>query len=523
MLWIKDLGRYPMSKVRSVFIITSFSFGSIVISFFTQVFIAKIFGASNELDAFLAAYAIPQYFITVLMSSLGFILIPIFVEYQVSGNGLQLVRIVCNLINCCFPVLSIIILVAIIFAKKILLISAPGLNAASIELASKIFIIIAPTIVLSFINAILRAVYQIEKKFGWQAFAPFLGLLVSLLLLIFWGNVFGIMILAVSALLSAVLETFILLKILVRPLKYVLTFNLREPVLQKILKLLLPLIIIGLITKFSPLLDRYLASMLKEGSISLLNYAYQFAGVLVVLISTGIATVLFPQMALHKAENNVHLLKETIIENLKIIWVFIVPFITIGYSLALPVVILFLNRGEFTLTDSIIVASLLKIYLFGLIGMGLGAITGKIFYVLQDTKTLAVIGFFETVLYVVYTIYLTKLLGLYGIAIGYVIYFFLSISWHFLYIRYKIDLKFDRDILLYIIKTIFAGIMGGATSYFVILLTNSIIIKIILGGTSGVGIYILILVFLKSNELRTIYFSLIKKKNWTMSSSRNIE
>lgn len=512
-----------MRKIRSILIVTSFSFGSIIVSFFSQIIIAKYFGSSYELDAFFAAYAIPQYIISVSISSLGFVLIPLFLEYRVNKDGHTIFKIVSNLINCCIPILFILTFVCVLFAKRILQISAPGLNAQSLDLAIKIFVIIIPTIALSFINSVLRALYRANQKFGWQAFVPFLGLLVGLLLLIFWGKQFGVIILAISFLVSTLLETILLTKVLLRPMKYTLTISLRDPILHKIFRILFPLILIGLMTKFTPLLDRYLASQLKEGSISLLNYAYQFPSVLVVLISTGIATVNFSQLAFHKAEKNIPLIKETILESLKVIWVLIVPLITIGYSLSLPLIILFLQRGEFTLSDSLIVSSLLKIYLLGLIGMGLGAVTGKILYIMQDTKTMAIVGIFEGILYAIYTFILTKLFGVQGIAMGFVIYFSISVIWQFFYMRYKINFNIDMGLILFSSKILFAGILGGSTTYIITLFTTSIIIQIFFGGILGLGIYILILFLLVSDEMKIVYYSLTIRKNWTITFREKAE
>lgn len=500
-----------MSKVRSVLLITLFSFGSIIVSFFSQIIIAKYFGTSRELDAFLAAYAIPQYVISVIMSSLGFILVPLLVEYKVNKYSQIIFNITGNLINSLLPIFLLFTIIGEFFAKQILHITAPGLDEHSLVLSSEILRIILPTVLLSFISSALKSVYQVQNKFGWQSFSPFMGVAIGLFILIIWGDVIGVKILAITTLISSIVETILLLRVIKTERRYFFTINWRDPILRKIFHILFPLILIGALTKFTPLLDRYLASDQKAGGISILNYSFQFVSVLSILISTGITTVIFPQLAFHKAEKNAALFRETYIDSLKKIWLVIIPFITIGYILALPFTIIFFQRGMFTYYDSVTVAKIIQIYLFGLIGMGLGAITGKIFYILQDTKTLAKFGILESIFYIIYTLILSKYLGLHGIALGYIIYFLISITWHFIYVWIKLKIRLEKFDIYFSLQVLFAGLCGAFLSYLITLLTSSFYFQIIIGGSLGLLVYIAVLRFILPDYIKSVLFTLFSK------------
>ena len=52
----------------------------------TQVVIARLFGASAEMDAYLTALVIPLYLESVLLAGLPFVLIPAFVREETTGG-----------------------------------------------------------------------------------------------------------------------------------------------------------------------------------------------------------------------------------------------------------------------------------------------------------------------------------------------------------------------------------------------------------------------------------------------------
>ncbi|MDZ7646834.1 MAG: lipid II flippase MurJ [Cytophagales bacterium] len=134
---------------RSVFIITVFTFSSQLILFVCQIVAASFFGAGNELDAFLAASTLPQYIISVLLGSLGFVFIPFFIDLKTNANQAKAYRLMVSIFNNCIVFLGLITVVGIIFAKPLLELTAPGLGPAALEIGVKVAIITWPTILAS--------------------------------------------------------------------------------------------------------------------------------------------------------------------------------------------------------------------------------------------------------------------------------------------------------------------------------------------------------------------------------------
>lgn len=494
---------------RSAVIITFFTFSGQVVLFISQIVVAAFFGANTKIDAFLAATTLPQYIISVLLGSLGFVFIPFFIDYKMKGEEDKAYDLVKSLLNNCILFLGIITVLGMAFAEPLLRLIAPGLSEEALETAVKVALITWPTILASGPLSLLLSIYQAERKFGWQAAVPFIGAVINLVLLIVLAPLLGVVGLAVATSCGVIIQVILLLKIITNRGRYSFSLSWDEKGVREIFRLLAPMVFVATVTKFTPLIDRYLASGLEEGSISHLSYAFKLTTTISVLVSVGGSTVIFSKMAADFSNSDLNALRKTISFGLRTMWLVIAPVITIAMALSLPVITLLFRRGQFTATDSIVVADLFQIYVIALIAMCLGSVTGKGFYVLRDTKTLAIFGSLEALAYIIYTSYLTKWLGVMGIVIGYVIYFNLSLVWQLLILNHKTGNKTVKPIMQSFTKTTLAALFGGAAAYFVSTLISMILLQIVAGTLAGLVTYLLILAAVRSLELRFILHDIL--------------
>ena len=198
---------------------------------------------------------------------------------------------------------------------------------------------------------------------------------------------------------------------------------------MEVLRLSYPMVLFGILSKCTPIVERHLASGMEQGSISHLGYAFRLLTTSAFLISTGITTVAFPRMALQSALTDVKALWKTISGSFRMMFLVVAPATALGLALALPLVAALFERGKFMAADSLAVCGLLQIYLLTLVATTLGNISSRAFYAIKDTRTLAIFGTVETVAYVLYTAFLASRFGVSGIAWGYVIYFCVSFTW----------------------------------------------------------------------------------------------
>ncbi len=458
------------------------------------------------MDAFLAANTLPQYLIAVLLSALGFVFIPVFVDYASNGDEAGAWQVVNNILSLCTLVLGAIAIAGVIWARPLLHWTTPGLSAESLDLAVQVARFTWPTLVLTGLATLITGIYQAQHRFGWASAVPAIGAALNLVLVALLVRRWGVVGVAVAATVGMTLQFILLTPIILRSGRFRFSFNYGHPGVTQVLHLLWPLLLSSLLVRWTPVIDRYLASGMQEGTISHLNYAFKLLSLITILISTGITTVIFPRMALNTARHDLSALGRTVSNGLRWMWIVTAPAVTVGAALAVPAASVLFVRGRFTPADAVEVGGLLRIYLLALIAGSLGNITARAFYALKQTRTIAIMGVLEAVAYAIYTPLLARRLGAAGVALSYVVYFNFTLVWQFPILRYKMGNQGGRKILLSFCRTAIAALAGGITAW---LITKGFhdLMSQLLAGIAGLAAYGVMLFILGSPEaqlLRTV-------------------
>jgi len=508
----------PLNKIfKAILIVTLFILGGQAVSFITQIIIASLFGAGVYMDAFLAASAVPQYVIAVLLGSLSFVFIPVFVDYIASGRENEAWKIASSVINLCLMVLGALVAIGIFFPGIILHLTAPGLSETTHTLAVQVAVIIWPSLLASGVILLVTGIYQSQSRFGWPAAVSVIGALVNLGLIVLLTRWWGIIGLAVASTTGLFLQVVLLLPVILRRGRYSLMLSFHHPGLLQVLKLLTPLAIANMVGKSTTLVERFLASSMPEGSISHLGYAFRLYGLFALLIATGITTVVFPRMAMNVANQDLMRLRRTMSVSLRFMWLAVAPATTLGIVLALPLVTVVFQRGQFSEVDAIAVTTLLRIYLLSLASACLANITGRGFYVLKDTRTVAILGSIETVAYVFYTAVLAYFWGVAGVALGFVLLFNGSLLWQVIILRYKTGNSGGSTILGSFSRIGLAAGMAGIIALVCRIFIPDFLLQLLFGGALGLVFYALALYGLRVNEAREIWNLLIKRTQITIT------
>jgi putative peptidoglycan lipid II flippase len=497
-------------------LITMFTLAGQGVSFVTQVVAAAAFGARADMDAFLAANTLPQYVIAVSLNALSYVFIPVFVEYLSSGREKEAWQIASTMITLCLLALGALATVGILFATSIIRLITPGLSDHSLQLAGQVAIITWPAIVATGFTSLLAGIYQAQGRFGWPAAVPVMGAVTNLVLVVLLVRPLGVIGLAIAATTNIALQAVLLAPILFGDSRYWFSLDWRHLGVRQVLRLLWPLILSGICIRATLIVDRYLASGLTEGTISHLEYAYKLLGLLATLISTGLATVLFRLMAANTAQRDLHGMRRIVSRGLRLMWLIVAPTITVGGVLALPLVTILLQRGEFRAADAQSVAGLLRIYLFALAGMCMGSITFRGLYALKETRLIALLSTFEAIGYALYTPWLVRLWGAPGVALGYVIYFTPGLLWGALLIRHKTGSTGGRTALSSFARSGLAALLGGAAAWQVAAAVPNLWLQVVLGGAVGLSVYGLALLAVRSPEARELSSKLL---SWLRSRS----
>ncbi len=475
---------------RSAAVVTALGASAQILGLGTQAIIAGAFGAHAEMDAFLAANTLPQYVVTVLLGALVVVFVPVFIDYDGRGRSADAWHVASAVVTAAGLLLAGLATVGLLLAGPLIRLSTPGLSPESLALATQVARITWPSIAASGIVGLITGIYHASGRFAWPALVPVLGTALNLALVAPLAQSFGVSGVAIAAVAGLTLQALLLLRGVTGRGRLQFSLDWSHPGVIRIVSLLWPLMLSGLLIRYTPVVDRYLASGLAEGSISHLGYAFKVVTILSMFLSTGIATVVFPRMALNIAMCDMQAMRATVSLALRVMWLGVAPLIAIGFVLAQPVVALLFERGAFVARDTAAVAALLGIYLLSLCGACLGSVTGRAFYALKQTRTLAVMGVLEAIAYAAYTAALAASFGARGVAVAYVAYHSLSVMWHLPLLRWRLGRRGGAGLFTSFLRTGAAALFGSLAAAQAMAMASRPWIQFTVGAGSGIAAYV---------------------------------
>jgi putative peptidoglycan lipid II flippase len=472
-----------------------------------QIVMARLLGAGADLDAFFAALALPQYMVTVLTGALIPVIVPVMASVGHRFGPDQSRRVGQALAFAVLPATAVLTLAGIVASGPLLDLTAPGLSPAVHGAAVRMAWILWPILFGSTAVAVATGIANSTSRFLWPAIVPFFGGILNILLLFLLVRRFGAYAAAVAMTVAIVFQALLFAPLLTRGWEPTRDLMIRSELLAA-WSLVWPLLASGFFSRITIVAERFFGSTLAPGTVAEISYASRLIAPLSVLISTGIATALFPRLARMSAEGDFDALGRSIARSVRALWIVIAPVTIVGIVLARPVVGVVFEGGKFTASDADGVARLLQIYLGGIAAAVLGMITARVFYALKRVRLLSLMSVIEAVAYVGYTGMLVSRFGASGVAIGYVIYLSASIVWHVALIRRWIHWTLLLPTLLSIARTTGAAAIGAAGAFLVVGRLQGEWAQILAGGSVAVVIFAGVLPLLNRTDFRLIIESL---------------
>lgn len=378
---------------------------------------ASLFGASGLLAAYeIAAYIPISLFDLIIGGMVNSSLVPVFSDYAPKERREELWSVLSMVLSAATVLLLVVVGIVEIFTPQIAwLIGArnftdPALTAVSIHLMR----LAAPAVLFMSIASILTGALYALKRFAIPAFigAVLNGAIVIAALLrpdhiesLVWGLLAG-------SFLQIVLQLPAM-----RDARLRWQFNLRHPAIRRILKLYAPIVAGLVITQLSVALSYNLATRTGDDSVAFMRFAttlYQFPLGLVV---TALSVAILPTLS-RQAENSLDDFKHTLSDGLRLVITLILPATAGLFALALPIVALLFERGEFSAADTLITAQVLRFYLLGLPFAAIDQMLVFASYARKDTLRPALVGVVAIVVYLATAVLLIGPLGLYSLMVA---------------------------------------------------------------------------------------------------------
>ncbi|MBX3739294.1 MAG: hypothetical protein KF715_21580 [Candidatus Didemnitutus sp.] len=257
--------------------------------------IAARFGTSDEVDAYLMAFVLPNFIVNVLAGTINAAFIPTFVAVR-ERQGLPAANRL--LAGTLFSTIGLLFITGLAFtglAPTLLPLLAPAFGPAKLALTLRLFYWLSPIIVLQSVISVWSAVLNAGEKFALAAFLPAIATVVALVFLLLGAGTFGIYSLAVGYTAGFALQAAVLAWRLKRA-GYVIRPEWAgwSPELREVLLQYLPMIAGAFMISGTTVVESFMAAALPNGSIASLGYANRLIGVVNSICATALGTAVLP-------------------------------------------------------------------------------------------------------------------------------------------------------------------------------------------------------------------------------------
>lgn len=372
---------------RSAVLVASLFALDKVLALVRDAVIGRAFGASAELDAYYAAFELPDGLFTIIAgSAMASTLIPVLTSHVIRGDREGLWRLVSTVINLALALVIVVSVIAGVFAPQVIKVVAPGFEPERVLLAAQLMRIVLLQTVVFTVSGILMGALRSYQHFFLPALAPLAYTLSRIAGTLFLAPRWGIFGLAWGGLAGSLIYFLVLVPGLVR---YGARWSptLRHPDLRAVLALMGPRVLGLGATYLTFVLPTFYGSRLAAGAISAYEYGWRLMQFPETIIGTAIGITVFPMLAALANAGDRDRLRRTASWALRLVLSLAIPAAVGLLTLGRPLTTLFLQRGAFDAAATERVVYGLRFLTLGLVMHSALEIVSGLFYAQRDMWT----------------------------------------------------------------------------------------------------------------------------------------
>lgn len=265
--------------------------------------VARYFGASAQVDAFMVAVTLP-----VLLGGVGFAFsaafIPLYRRTIAEGRSAQGPRLAGGAVIVTLALSGLVAAIMIVIPRHLIGLVAPGLPSETAALAARLLRLLALLVFGLNLFHILSAIYNALEHFRIPAYTDLASNVFVLLALVLLAPTMGIGALA----LGMVIGSLMVVAGMSVPvmLRRVITFrsNLWSPGLAQLMALAAPVFVVEILSNVTAVVENFFGSHLGPGTISALGFAKRLTVMVVSLLAINIARAVFPALSRFASEQS---------------------------------------------------------------------------------------------------------------------------------------------------------------------------------------------------------------------------
>lgn len=371
----------------------------------------------------------------VLGGVLTSVFVPVFVELLDKEGRDRAWEVASAIINLSLVVLTAVAIVGIVGAPWIAKFYASRLHGST-ELEQQRVLtfmlrLLIPQIVFYGLYAVTTGLLNAHRRFGAPMYTPVLNNLAVIAIFVAFHAAYGtvglatvsnwqLTVIAGGTTLGIVLMALAQLPFLKGLGRYRLTVSIAHPSIKKLARLAVFVVGYVVVNQIGYLVVQRLANGQRGGYSAYVN-AFTFFLLPHGLFAVSVITALLPGMSAHASAGRWAEYREQLSTGIRSTFLLILPAAVGYFVLATPIVRLLLQHGVATARSTDIVASVLRIFVVGLVPFSLFQLFLRAFYAVQDTKTPFVINVAAVGVNTIFNLVVFHSLRVQGLAAGLVI------------------------------------------------------------------------------------------------------
>ncbi len=387
-------------------------------SFLAEAILAAFLGTTSQSDAYYMVTSVQNVVYPMLSIGIWKVFLPLY-KAHIAKDEQSIAESLTNKSISFFTTIScIVVILLIIFAPLLMYLVAPGFIGETRTLCIKLVRISAPMYIFIIASAVYASMLQCHNRFFGSQIREVASHIPTIVAAVFLYKALGIEIMAAALVVAGILRLLIELPFINWGYKYRPDFKFRSPEFALMLKRLPSALISAGVVQLNTLVDKAMASTLPSGTVSGLNYGHKLMNVFSGLLSSAIATAMYPQMieliSLDKKEE----LGKLIVKIINIFCVLMFPVTLACILFRTELVAAVFQRGAFDESSTAVTSSVFALYCLGLFFIACNTIISNIFYGHGDTKTPMYISFANLGINVALNLLLIYFWGVNGLALA---------------------------------------------------------------------------------------------------------
>ncbi len=329
-----------------------------------ELAIAGYFGTGEVVDAFLIAFLLPMFAISVLAGSFSAAMMPVYIRTRDSAGPVAAQQLFSSVMLLAVVFLIAVAIVLAALASLLLPLLGSGFSEQTMALTRSLYYWLLPVLVLTGIGHIYATAINASERFAVVALAPAITPICAVVFLLLLVNKWGIYALAVGTLFGAAIELSIMARAATqRGIPLLPRWGGITDEVRAVMGQYTPMIAGAFLMSSTVLVDQAMAAMLEPGSVATLNYANRVVAMILGIGAMALGTAVLPHFSRMVVAEDWRGVRHTFKVYARLILFFSVPLTALLFLFSESIIAMLFERGAFTAEDTQLVGQVQAYYL----------------------------------------------------------------------------------------------------------------------------------------------------------------